>query len=126
MPTVFPIIEKEKENCKYWLSIAEKLPVDEELKYDTVENEGWIKHAFILSFYFLIRFGSVDQTNAKAVQTFYHKAIHDTIRLGGDTDTNACIVGGMIGALVGIQNVDKEMLKKVLSFDSIKEEIKRP
>lgn len=31
----------------------------------------------------------------------YEKAIQETIRLGGDTDTNAAIVGGMIGALKG-------------------------
>ena len=35
----------------------------------------------------------------------YNHAIRETIALGGDTDTNAAIVGGMIGALVGKQGI---------------------
>ena len=31
----------------------------------------------------------------------FERAIQETISLGGDTDTNACIVGGMMGALIG-------------------------
>ena len=34
--------------------------------------------------------------------------------LGGDTDTNCAIVGGMIGAYVGIDNIDTAKLRKVL------------
>jgi ADP-ribosylglycohydrolase len=33
---------------------------------------------------------------------------------GGDTDTNAAIVGGMIGAIVGFKNLPHEYLKKLL------------
>ena len=36
---------------------------------------------------------------------------------GGDTDTNAAIAGGMIGALVGFKNIPKHMSEKVLNFD---------
>ena len=36
--------------------------------------------------------------------------------LGGDTDTNACIVGGMIGALVSETNI-KSLKKTLLKFD---------
>ncbi len=28
-----------------------------------------------------------------------------TIREGGDTDTNACIVGGLVGAILGFKNL---------------------
>ena len=31
--------------------------------------------------------------------------------MGGDTDTNACIVGGMIGALYGFKKLDQVMVK---------------
>tara|TARA_B110000285_G_C14597016_1_gene368938 strand:- start:98 stop:205 length:108 start_codon:yes stop_codon:yes gene_type:complete len=33
------------------------------------------------------------------------ESIEQTIREGGDTDTNAAIVGGMIGALVGLKKI---------------------
>ena len=37
--------------------------------------------------------------------------------LGGDTDTNACIVGGMIGALVSEGNIQKAHKNTLLKFD---------
>ena len=47
--------------------------------------------------------------------------------LGGDTDTNGAIVGGLIGALVGIHNIPEKMIEKILSFDNNGSEgIKRP
>ena len=58
----------------------------------------------------------------------YINAIRQTVQQGGDTDTNACIVGGMMGALVGIKRVPKEMLDTVLNFDCVNsgKGIKRP
>jgi ADP-ribosylglycohydrolase len=38
-------------------------------------------------------------------EEFFKKALKETINLGGDTDTNACIVGGMVGALVGLKSI---------------------
>jgi ADP-ribosylglycohydrolase len=49
-------------------------------------------------------------------QLFYH-SLKETIRLGGDTDTNACIVAGLIGSAVGVKNIPKDMINKLLSFD---------
>ena len=40
---------------------------------------------------------------------------------GGDTDTNACIAGGMIGALIGFKNIPKDITSKVLDFDCTQE-----
>lgn len=54
---------------------------------------GWIKWAFLLSFYFLFRSPDLSEP--------YTQSIMKTIQLGGDTDTNGCIVGGLIGSLVG-------------------------
>lgn len=39
------------------------------------------------------------------------------IKEGGDTDTNAAIAGGMIGALVGYKNIPEDLKQKVLNFD---------
>ena len=45
--------------------------------------------------------------------------------VGGDTDTNGCIVGYIIGTFVGFKNIPKPMIGKVLSFDCTKDIIKR-
>ena len=47
------------------------------------------------------------------------------IREGGDTDTNAAIVGGMVGALLGVKQLDETMVKKVLTFDCTRESNRR-
>ena len=36
------------------------------------------------------------------------------MNLGGDSDTNAAIVGGVVGAYVGIDNIDFLKIKKLL------------
>jgi len=51
----------------------------------------------------------------------FKNTIREVISLGGDTDTNAAIVGGMIGALVGFSKIDEGMIKKLLMCDSSKE-----
>ena len=71
---------------------------------------GWCKYGFVLSFYFLLM---IDEEDPNA----FHNAIRETIAQGGDTDTNACIVGGMIGAYLGIQKLPEDMVSKVLNFD---------
>ena len=44
-------------------------------------------------------------------------AMHNIIQLGGDTDTNACIAGAMIDALLGVSGIPDFMVKKVITFD---------
>ena len=51
--------------------------------------------------------------------------VRHTVKLGGDTDTNACIVGGMVGALLGIKNLDRAMVETVLKFDCETQKINR-
>ena len=41
-------------------------------------------------------------------------ALQDTLSRGGDTDTNACIVGGMVGALNGVEAIPADMRATVL------------
>ena len=50
---------------------------------------GWLKVAFCYSFYYLRNKYS------------YEDAIRDILLKGGDTDTNAAIVGGLIGCVHG-------------------------
>lgn len=44
---------------------------------------------------------------------------------GGDTDANASIVGGLIGAAVGLTNIPEKYIKGILKFDGSKG-VKRP
>jgi ADP-ribosylglycohydrolase len=39
------------------------------------------------------------------------------IKEGGDTDTNAAILGGLIGAYVGYNNLPEFMKDKILNYD---------
>ena len=72
---------------------------------------GFIKHAIVLSFYFLL-------VHAKRGGNLSHyDAIKEVISLAGDSDTNACIVGGIIGALLGFKALDQNMVKTLLSCD---------
>lgn len=43
----------------------------------------------------------------------YGEALQRMLLKGGDTDTNAAIVGGMMGAAVGIEGIPKEWYKAV-------------
>jgi hypothetical protein len=92
-------------------------------KYITTRNIGFHGHAFILSFYYLLRYG---EDKFLSDRDFYFNAVRETIRLGGDTDTNGCIVGGMIGALVGVHNIPSHMIEKLLKFDCTSQGIRRP
>lgn len=66
---------------------------------------GWLRHGFVMAFYFLLRL-----TNGGD----FFIAIKESIRQGGDTDTNACIVGGLLGAAVGSENLPEHMANPVL------------
>lgn len=66
---------------------------------------GFVKIAFVNAFIHLRR-GSD-----------YLTAITETLKMGGDTDTNACITGGLIGAAVGVDDIPVHMRKAVLECD---------
>lgn len=74
-------------------------------KYDNVnvfENMGWDAHAFSLVLFCL-------ENNYT-----FSKAISFVLKKGGDTDTNAAIVGGIMGAKYGYQCIPQ--LKKLLNY----------
>ena len=41
--------------------------------------------------------------------------------MGGDTDTNASVVAGLIGSIVGVNRIPKNMVTKLMTFDDSKE-----
>jgi ADP-ribosylglycohydrolase len=72
-------------------------------------NGGHVKHAFRAAFYHLRR------------RSTYHEALHDVLARGGDTDTNAAIVGGLLGALHGFQLIPDGIKGRVLMFDCMRQ-----
>jgi ADP-ribosylglycohydrolase len=69
-------------------------------------QSGFIKIAFTHAFRHLL-LGST-----------YVEAIRETLLGGGDTDTNACIVGGIIGAACGAESIPDYMKTPVLNCDT--------
>jgi ADP-ribosylglycohydrolase len=100
------------EECIEWLALCKKLATEADFKackegknfllgkYDAITNAGYLKHAFILSFFHLLLFHKCEPDDHSI---FFELALRQTIQLGGDTDTNAAIVGAMVGAIVGVQ-----------------------
>ncbi|CAG9318110.1 unnamed protein product [Blepharisma stoltei] len=79
-------------------------------------NIGWAKIAFDHAF-----------RHMKNGSSFY-TAVSETLRIGGDTDTNACIVGGLIGAAEGYNALPQEWKNKVQGYDflTLNRGIERP
>jgi ADP-ribosyl-[dinitrogen reductase] hydrolase len=87
-----------------WFVIGNKLTNLED--YNSLQNEGHVKHAFIFVIYFL-----------RNIEKYtYENAISEVIQCGGDTDTNAKIVGNLFGAYYG-DCVPSYMSDIVLNFD---------
>ena len=76
--------------------------------YNVGQNMGLVKHGFVLAFYCLYRAAD------KPVEALYDFAMRQCVKLQGDCDTNAAIVGGLIGAYVGVKKIDAKKIKTLL------------
>jgi ADP-ribosylglycohydrolase len=92
-----------------WYNIALSCNIEE---LDCRQHQGHIKHAFILFIYFL-----------KHRHISYEEAILLTLMRGGDTDTNAAIVGGIVSLY---SHIPSYMSRPVFSFDCTRNENIRP
>ena len=72
-------------------------------KENVYTNMGFYLHAFKLILYFLYYFDNIGPNNK------YRTIMNQICDLGGDTDTNCCIVGAVIGPLIGIKYFGKEL-----------------
>ncbi|GIQ86240.1 ADP-ribosylation/Crystallin J1, partial [Kipferlia bialata] len=72
---------------KGWLEDAETATNSSEI--GAWPMAGYVKHAFTLAFFMVKN------------KVPFEQAMHDVLILGGDTDTNAAIVGGLLGAFWG-------------------------
>jgi ADP-ribosylglycohydrolase len=64
---------------------------------------GWVLIALQNAFYHLL------------ASDLFRSGVTETILQGGDTDTNACITGALIGAVEGISQIDWELVGPLLS-----------
>jgi ADP-ribosyl-[dinitrogen reductase] hydrolase len=71
----------------------------------TDQNIGYLGHAFQNSFYELLH------------GTSFYNSIVNVISLGGDTDTNACICGALLGAYYGIDNIPNPWIDTILNIE---------
>jgi ADP-ribosylglycohydrolase len=80
------ILKKYTKYTKSWLKIG--IHLNTLNNYDCINHTGHVKHNFILFVYYL-----------KNINNYtYEKAIEEVLMLGGDTDTNAKIIGNLFGA----------------------------
>lgn len=84
-----------------WLALAES---DTDVPGNA--QPGFVKIAFVHAFRHLLR------------GTPYLEAVRSVLEIGGDTDTNACIVGGLVGASVGVDDIPLVMRSAVLGCDT--------
>ena len=66
-------------------------------------NMGYYLHSFKLTLYFLCNFNNLSQYDK------FRTIMNQICDLGGDTDTNCCIVGAVIGPLIGVSNFGPEL-----------------
>ena len=74
---------------------------------DVGKNIGYYIHAFKLSLYYL-----TDERILNKKENAYLNIIEEICNFGGDTDTNAAIVGTLIGPLIGYTKFTKNIVYK--------------
>ena len=75
---------------------------------------GWVKIAFQRAFYYLNK------------GTGFEEALKELLTLGGDTDTNAAIVGMLLGARDGLAALNEESVAKVMKWENSRGGHRRP
>lgn len=65
--------------------------------------QGWVLIALQNAFYQLLHASNLEE------------GVVDTVRRGGDTDTNAAIAGALLGAVWGLDTVPRQWIDCILS-----------
>ena len=116
----FNRIKEEKILKNYFINIIndfEKNDFIEDKYFGDLSNlMGYYLHAFKLTLYYLYNFEKMKKTIN--IKNIYNYIIFQICDFGGDTDTNAAIVGMIIGPLIGLENFDKKYFEIFLNFYS--------
>lgn len=99
--------EEIKKEVKEWFTIAESKNPKEFLDKFPM---GYVKIAFCLTLHFFIK-DYEKEPNYKAI-------IAEVLSYAGDTDTNAAIVGGLIGCYLGKKKLPEAYIKKIDNCDT--------
>jgi len=86
-----------------WLGLAER-----NVDVGYWPQAGFVKYGFVHAFRHL------------GLGTPFRDALRETLLGGGDTDTNACIVGGLVGTLHGEPGIPRGMAEAVMNCDTEK------
>ncbi len=89
-----------KEEFKTWFE-----DIDKEVDFPCNIKIGYLRIAFHWGFFYLKK------------NIVYKDAIKDILSKGGDTDTNAAIVGGLLGAQGIKDKIPIKWLESVMKFD---------
>ncbi len=79
----------------------ERLPHLEDLQESDIHSDGYVIHTLEAAIWCLLKTDNFKDAVLKAV------------RLGGDTDTTACVVGGLAGIAYGWQNIPSSWLEGI-------------
>ena len=74
---------------------------------------GFYYHAFRLTLYYLYYFNEIKEDK---IYTKYRTIMNQICSFGGDTDTNAAIVGAVIGPLIGFKKFGDNDFKKMVNL----------
>eukprot|EP00920_Eleutheroschizon_duboscqi_P038712 GHVT01092930.1.p1 GENE.GHVT01092930.1~~GHVT01092930.1.p1 ORF type:complete len:431 (-),score=47.08 GHVT01092930.1:5845-7137(-) len=102
-----------------WIKDAERFKLNKSILWKEhskrgFQSRGWCRWAFTFSLAHLM------------AGTKWPVAIREIIKWGGDTDTNACIAGGLLGAAQGIAKIPDNMISAVLSRDGTSDGVTVP
>ena len=90
-------------------AVVESLEAAEfEAPRDFITNMGWVRIAFQNAFYQLLHASSLEE------------GVINTVRRGGDTDTNAAIAGALLGAVHGRSEIPAQWKDRLLTCRPIK------
>jgi ADP-ribosyl-[dinitrogen reductase] hydrolase len=84
-----------------------RLPYLDELPESEIRSDGYVIHTLEASIWCLLKTEN------------YKDAVLKAVRLGGDTDTTACVVGGLAGIAYGWQSIPAEWLDAIARKEEI-------
>ena len=117
---IFNVKTEEKIVKNHYFNIITSIKKEdfkEDIYFGNLSNlMGYYLHAFKLTIYYLYNFDNMKRN--MNIKEIYNKIIFNICDYGGDTDTNAAIVGMILGPLIGIKNFDNEFVKIFLNFYS--------
>ena len=118
------VSESEDEEVMKWFK-----DIENEVEIGCHKKMGWAKIGFHYAFYYLKKDYNYWDAMSKYLYVIAFRVyinIGDILKRGGDTDTNAAIVGGMLGAATGFDNLPEKLKKECLNVDTTIVGVKRP